>query len=41
MKYDGYFCLITSETHMDHNQIKELYSNLWEIEETFKVTKPI
>lgn len=38
-KYDGYFCLITSETHMDHNQIKELYSNLWEIEETFKVTK--
>jgi len=38
-KYDGYFCLITSETHLKHDEIKKIYSNLWEIEDTFRVTK--
>lgn len=38
-KYDGYFCLITSELDYDYNKILEVYSGLWRIEESFKITK--
>lgn len=38
-KYDGYFCLVTSEVTMDHQEMRKTYSNLWEIEDTFRVTK--
>lgn len=38
-KYDGYYCLVTSELHLDHNEIRKIYHNLWEIEDTFRVTK--
>lgn len=38
-KFDGYFSLVTSELHMDHKQIKTAYSGLWEIEESFRITK--
>lgn len=38
-RYDGYFCLVTSELAMDHQEIRKTYSNLWEIEDTFRVTK--
>ena len=38
-KYDGYFCLITSELDYDYNKIMQVYSELWKIEESFKITK--
>lgn len=38
-KYDGYFCIITSELDYDHNKILEVYGNLWKIEESFRITK--
>lgn len=38
-KYDGYFCLITSELNYDYKKIMEVYSGLWRIEESFKITK--
>jgi transposase len=38
-RFDGYFCLVTSELHFDHQEIKQIYGNLWEIEDTFRVTK--
>jgi len=37
--YDGYYCIITSETHLPDEEIIEIYRGLWRIEETFKVTK--
>ncbi len=37
--FDGYFCIITSELEYDHNKILEVYSGLWKIEETFRITK--
>jgi len=38
-KYDGYYSIVTSELHMSDNQIIDTYRGLWEIEETFKITK--
>lgn len=38
-KYDGYFCIITSELGYDHKKIIEVYGSLWRIEESFKITK--
>ncbi len=38
-KYDGYFCIITSELDYDYEKILEVYGNLWKIEESFKITK--
>lgn len=38
-KYDGYFCIITSEIDYDYNKILEVYSSLWRIEESFRITK--
>lgn len=38
-KFDGYFCIITSELDYDHKKIIEVYSSLWRIEESFKITK--
>lgn len=38
-KYDGYFCIITSETEMSEQKIRETYHGLWRIEETFRITK--
>jgi hypothetical protein len=38
-KYDGYYCLVTSELDMANSDIIDTYRGLWEIEETFKVTK--
>ena len=37
--FDGYFCLITSELDYSEKQIRETYSQLWEIEQTFRITK--
>lgn len=38
-KYDGYFCIITSEINFDHKKILDIYSGLWRIEESFRITK--
>lgn len=38
-KFDGYFCIITSELDYDYKKILEVYSGLWKIEESFRITK--
>jgi len=38
-RYDGYYAIVTSELEMSEKQIIDTYRGLWEIEETFKVTK--
>ena len=38
-KYDGYYAIVTSELWMPDYEIIDTYRGLWEIEETFKVTK--
>ena len=38
-KYDGYYAIVTSELERSDKQIIDTYRGLWEIEETFKVTK--
>jgi transposase len=38
-KYDGYFCIITSELDYDYKKILETYGGLWKIEESFRITK--
>ncbi|MDR2827985.1 MAG: hypothetical protein LBV51_01025 [Acholeplasmatales bacterium] len=37
--YDGWFCIITSELDYTSQMIREIYHNLWNIEQTFRVTK--
>lgn len=38
-KYDGYYAIVTSELEMSDAEIISTYRGLWEIEETFRVTK--
>lgn len=38
-QYDGYYAIVTSELHMSDKAIIDTYRGLWEIEETFRVTK--
>jgi len=38
-RYDGYYAIVTSELDMADGDIIDTYRGLWEIEETFKVTK--
>ena len=38
-KYDGYYCIVTSELDMKQERVVEIYSGLSEIEDSFKVTK--
>jgi transposase len=38
-KYDGYYAIVTSELAMSDNEVIDTYRGLWEIEETFKITK--
>ncbi|MCL2126401.1 MAG: IS1634 family transposase [Oscillospiraceae bacterium] len=38
-KYDGYYSIVTSEKGMADEEIIDTYRGLWEIEETFKITK--
>ena len=37
--YDGYYAIVTSELNMDNKEIIDTYRDLWEIEETFQITK--
>jgi len=38
-KYDGYYCLVTSELDMPQTRVVEIYRGLSDIEDSFKVTK--
>jgi transposase len=37
--FDGYYSIVTSELNMSDYEIIDTYRGLWEIEETFKITK--
>lgn len=39
IKYDGYYAIVTSELQLSDKQIIDTYRGLWEVEESFKVTK--
>lgn len=39
VKFDGYFCIITSEENYTEEMIRKAYHGLWKIEESFKITK--
>ena len=36
---DGYYCIITSEVNMSDENIIDTYRGLWQIEESFKISK--
>ncbi len=38
-RYDGYYAIVTSELGMPDEKIVEVYRGLWEIEESFRITK--
>jgi transposase len=38
-KYDGYYAIVTSELDMADAEVIDTYRGLWEIEETFRITK--
>ena len=38
-KYDGYFCIITSEMDYTEEDIRTKYHGLWRIEESFRISK--
>ena len=38
-KYDGYYAIVTSEWEKSDHEILDIYRGLWEIEETFQITK--
>lgn len=38
-KFDGYYCIVTSEVKLSDIEIRNIYKGLWKIEETFKITK--
>ena len=37
--YDGFFCIITSELDYDERKIRQTYSGLWRIEQSFRIMK--
>lgn len=38
-KFDGFFCIVTSELDYDRNKIHEVYGELSKIEESFRICK--
>ncbi len=38
-QYDGYYLIVTSELNMPDGKVIDTYRGLWEIEESFKITK--
>jgi transposase len=40
-KYDGYYAIVSSELELADPRIIEIYRGLWEIEETFKISKSV
>lgn len=39
--YDGYYAIVTSELDMSDAEIIDTYRGLWQIEETFRITKGV
>ena len=37
--YDGYYSIVTSEKELSDQEIRDIYKGLWEIEESFRITK--
>lgn len=40
-KYDGYYAIVTSELDMSDAEVIETYRGLWQVEETFRITKGV
>ncbi|MCL2549172.1 MAG: IS1634 family transposase [Symbiobacteriaceae bacterium] len=40
-QFDGYYAIVTSEMEMSDQEVVDTYRGLWEIEETFRVTKGV
>ena len=40
-QYDGYYAIVTSELDMSDDEVIDTYRGLWEIEETFRITKGV
>jgi transposase len=40
-KFDGYYAIITSEVDTDDDSIIKTYRGLWQIEETFRISKKV
>lgn len=38
-RYDGYFCIITSELDYDERKMRRVYGGLWRIEQSFRILK--
>lgn len=38
-KFDGYFCIVTSELDFDERKIRHVYGGLWRIEQWFRIMK--
>lgn len=38
-RFDGYFCIVTSEMDYDAAKMREVYGGLWRIEQSFRVMK--
>ena len=38
-RFDGYFCIITSELDYTERQIRQAYGGLWKIEQSFRIVK--
>lgn len=38
-RFDGYFCIITSELDYTERQIRKAYGGLWKIEQSFRIVK--
>jgi len=38
-RFDGYFCLVTSELEFDERKIRQVYGGLWRIEQSFRIMK--
>jgi len=38
-RYDGYFCIITSELAYDERKMRQVYGGLWRIEQSFRIMK--
>jgi len=38
-KFDGYWCIVTSELEYDEAKMREVYGGLWKIEQSFRILK--
>jgi len=38
-RFDGYFCIVTSELDYNERKIRQVYGGLWKIEQSFRIMK--